>query len=261
MAIVVGGELPFRASAYTAMDDKLRIRVRSAPTVSSDDIRRIEAHGVIFVEGALMGMGAGLRVPPKLSDQSIDDALRVGYGTAGQSGVAFEAPVVIDPSYVTVLLHKLWALHEMVPIQEVVVELPGLSNSRSQLAIERGELSGLPAVHPALPFAFEDDMGGTRSDRQVLIGFAEPPSEDALEVLRHGMRVWLSQALQGGFIFAHVGPDDYFVAGDDTFNLVGDEIEWLLEKCRIDLRGLESMVNFLAAFHGQVAPLKFVVLE
>lgn len=89
----------------------------------------------------------------------------------------------------------------------------------------------------------------------------QPPSEDTLEVLRHGVRVWVSQALQGGFLFAHVSADDYFVSADDQFALVGDEVEWILEKCRVDLRGLNAMVHFLAGIHASVAAVKFVVLE
>ncbi|MBV1860453.1 MAG: hypothetical protein KUG77_18715 [Nannocystaceae bacterium] len=260
MAIELGCDLPFRSAVYPSRDAMLRVRVRCTDEASADDLRRIQAHGVIFFEAALLGMGAGPRVAPALSSESIDDALHVAIqGPGAHAGVLMEAKVVVDPSYVTVLFHKLWALHDIVPITEVVVELP--ESTESALVVTRTELSGLPSLHPSLPFAFEDDMGGSRSDRSVLIGFMQPPNEDTLEVLRHGMRVWISQALQGGYLFAHVSADDYFVSADDQFALVGDEVEWILEKCRVDLRGLNGMVHFLAGVHASVAAVKFVVLE
>lgn len=260
MAIVLGCDLPFRTAVFASRDAMLRVRVRPTGEADADDLRRIEAHGIIFFEAALMGMGAGPRVAPVLSSHSIDDALRVSMqGPGAHAGVVMEADVCVDPSYVTVLFHKLWSLHQMVPLAEVVVELPGVPESA--LVLQRAELSELPDLHQPLPFVFEDDMGGTRSDRSVLIGFMQPPNDEALDILRHGMRVWVSQALQGGYLFAHVDPEDYFVAGDDQFALIGDEVEWILEKCRIDLRGLHGMVHFLAAFHVAVSPVRFVVLE
>ncbi len=257
MEIVIGYDLPFRASAFTTPDPMLRIRVGCRPGATHEDLLRVEAHGVTFIEAALLGMGAGARVPPRMDARPIDDVLRVGFG---RDGLALEAPVVIDPSYVVVLLHKLLCLSELVQLESVAVELPGLA-AHGPVPIVRRETSELPETHPGLPFVLEDERGGYTSTRTVTLIHAEPPSEVALVALRRGLRVWVSQALQGGFISPPMGRGDYFVSADDVVQVLDDEVIWGIENVRLDLDGMNGLLNFFTAYHDQVAALRGVVLE
>jgi hypothetical protein len=124
--------------------------------------------------------------------------------------------VVIDPSYVTVLLHKLFGLSEIVGIEEVTLDLPGLSATRDPISILRGNTSDLPAIHPPLPFTLEDERSGHADNCCTCsLQYTKRPGDPELELLRDGLRVFLAQALQGGFISPPMGPDDYFVSADD----------------------------------------------
>jgi hypothetical protein len=258
MKITVGYDLPFRVSASTTSSELLRIRVRCKPGTRPKALLQLQTHVAIFLEAALFGMGAGPHVPPRLDRRSIDDVLRV---STNREEVVLDVPCAVDPSYVTVLLHKLLGLAEHVPIEEVAVELPGLAVMPEPVPVERGETSALPEAHLPLPFAFEDERSGHADGCTVSISYVEPPNEDALEVLREGLRVFVAQALQGGFISPPMGPDDYFVSADDDVAVHADEVTWTMESCDFAPDGLDGLLNFLAAYHHGVAALREVVLE
>jgi hypothetical protein len=263
MTITLGYDLPFRANAFTTPDDVLRIRVRCKPGTRRKALLQVEAHGVVFVDAALFGMGAGARVPPRLHPRSIDDVLRVSIGTTIREEVLLEAPVIVDPSYVTVLLHKLLGLSALVPIEEVTVELPGLTAAREPIPIRRSDRSELPEIYLPLPFAFEDENSSSGSRGCTLsILYEMPPNEPQLERLRDGLCPFIAQALQGGFISPAMGPDNYFIGADvDDVAVHDDQVTWVIEICDIAADGLNALVNFLAAYHQQVAPLREVILE
>jgi len=258
MEIAIGYDLPFRASAYTTDDPILRIRVGCKRGTTHEDLARVETHGAVFIEAAMFGMGAGARVAPRLDRRSIDDALRVGFG---REGLALEASVVIDPSYVVVLLHKLLCLTEFVDIEDVALELPGLAGSVVAVPIVRREDSELPQIYRILPFDFVDERGGYADTRTVTITYHRPPDGHALDVLRQGFSVWTTQALQGGYISAPMGTRDYFLNADDDLHVLDDEVTWGIEDYQLDHDALNAVVNFLAAYHGQVSELREVALE
>jgi hypothetical protein len=258
MTITIGYDLTFRAHAFTTPDDMLRIRVCCKPGTPQKGLLQVQTHAAIFLEAALFGMGAGARVPPRLDPRTIDDVLRVS--TPGPE-VALQAPAVVDPSYITVLLHKLLGLSELVAIDEVTVELPGLSATRESIPIQRGDTSELPELHTPLPFVLEDERSGHADGCTVSIRYAQPPGDSELEVLQDGLRVFIAQALQGGFISPPMGPDDYFVSADDEVAANDDEVTWVMESCDFAPDGLNGLLNFLAAYHQQVTALREVVLE
>jgi len=259
MMITLGYDLPFRANAFTTTDDVLRIHVRCKPGNRSEALLQVQTHVAIFLEAALFGMGAGSRVPPRLDLRTIDDVLHE-ITHAAEHATTLEAAVIVDPSYVTVLLHKLLGLSELVAIDEITVELPGLSSVREPIPIHRGECSELPAIHLPLPFTLEDERSGHADGCTLSILLAEPPPEPKLDILRDGLQVWLAQALQGGFIQPPMGPDDYFVSADEI-EVHGDEVTWVLENDDIAQDGINGVVSFLAAYHQHVAPLREVSLE
>lgn len=259
MTITLGYDLPFRASASTTPTDMLRIRVRCKRGTPQKALLQVQTHAAIFLEAALFGMGAGERVPPRLDRRSIDDVLQVTTSAADHETV-LEAPVVVDPSYVTVLLHKLLGLSALVAIEEVAVELPGLGTTREPIPIHRGGRSELPAIHLPLPFTLADERNGNDDGCRLSLRLVEPPTEPKLEVLRDGLRVWFAQALQGGFIQPPMGPDDYFVSADDI-EVHDDEVTWVLENDDIAQDGINGVVSFLAAYHQHVAALREVLIE
>ena len=261
LTITLGYDLPFRAHAFTTADELLRVDVCCKAGTRRKAVLPLETHVAIFLEAALFGMGAGARIPPRLDRRSIDDLLRVSTSHVPHEEVVLEAPVIVDPSYVTVLLHKLLGMSEHVAIEEVTLELPGLSATRDPIAIQRGERSELPAIHLPIPFALDDERSGHADAYTLSITYAEPPSEPKLEVLRDGLRVWLAQAMQGGFISPPMGPDDYFVSADDDVVAHGDQVTWAMENTDFAPDGLNGLLNFLAAYHQQVAALREVVIE
>jgi hypothetical protein len=260
MNIILGYDLPFRASAFTTTDELLRIRIRCKPGTRHKGLLQVQTHVAIFLEAALFGMGAGARVPPRLDRRSIDDVLCVTPDLAGQETV-LEAPVVVDPSYITVLLHKLLGLSELVALEEVTLELPGLSLTREAIPIRRGDTSELPIIHLPIPFALEDERSGHADGCTVSILYVQPPGATELEALQDGLRVWLAQALQGGFISPPMGPDDYFVSADDEVVVHDDQVTWAMESFDLPADSLNALVHFLAAYHAQVAALREVVLD
>jgi hypothetical protein len=260
MTITIGYDLPFLANAFTTAEGLLRVRVRCKPATRNESVLQLQVHVAIFIEAALFGMGAGALVPPRLHLRSIDDVLRVSTTGAGPE-VLLEAPAVVDPSYVTVLLHKLLGLSDLVPIEEVTVELPGLSATRRGVPIQRGESSLLPSLHAPLPCVLEDERSGHADACTLSIRFEAPPGESELEVLRDGLRVWLAQALQGGFISPPMGPDDYFVSADDEVAVHDDQVTWVMENFDLPADALNGLVSFLAAYHAQVAALRVVILD
>ena len=231
MSITVGYELPFRAEAFTTTDAVLRVHVRCEPEIRAKALLQIQTHVAVFLAAALFGMGAGARLPPRLDYRSIDDVLRV---TTRHPTVVLEAPVVVDPSYVTVLLHKLLGLSEMVRIEEVTVELPGLSPTREPIPIQRGDRSVLPRIHEPLPFVFDDERSGHADGCTVTIHHVRPPDEARL---------------------------DYFVSADDDVLVHDDEVTWAMESCDFAPDGLHGLLNFLIAYHQQAAALRQVSIE
>lgn len=258
MEIVIGYDLPFKVRAFTTPDPVLRIRVGCKPGTNHERLAQVETHGATFIEAAMFGMGAGAQIAPRLDRRPLDDVLRVGFG---RDGLALEAPVVIDPSYVVVLLHKLLCLSEIVEIEDVEVELPGLVAAARPVPIVHRDTSELPPVHSRLPFELIDERGGYADTRTVTIVYARPPEDPALDVLRQGLRLWTAQALQGAYISPPMGPDDYFVNTDDTVQVLDDEVTWGMEDFQLDLDGMNAVVNFLAAYHGEIAELREVMLE
>lgn len=259
MTITIGYDLPFHATAFTTPDDTLRIRVRCKPGTRHKGLLQVQTHVAIFLEAALFGMGAGARIPPRLDRRTIDDVLRVTTSDSSPA-VVLEVPVVVDPSYVTVLLHKLLGLSALVAIEEVAVELPGLGTTREPIPIHRGGRSELPAIHLPLPFTLADERTGNDDGCTLSLRLVEPPTEPKLEVLRDGLRVWFAQALQGGFIQPPMGPDDYFVSADEI-EVHDDEVTWVLENDDIAQDGINGVVSFLAAYHQHVAALRELLIE
>lgn len=259
ITITLGYDLPFRANAFTTTDDVLRVHVRCKPGNRSEALFQVQTHVATFMDAALFGMGAGSRVPPRLDRRTIDDVLHE-VTHAAEHATTLEAPVIVDPSYVTVLLHKLLGLSELVAIDEVTVELPGLSATRQPIPIHRGDRSELPEIHLPLPFTLSDERSGCDDGCMLSLRLAEPPTEPKLEVLRDALHVWLAQALQGGFIQPPMGPDDYFVSADDI-EVHDDEVTWVLENDDIAQDGINGVVNFLAAYHLQVAQVRELALE
>jgi hypothetical protein len=260
MTISLGYDLPFRATAFTTPDEALCVHVCCGPQTRTKGLLQVQTHVAIFLEAALLGMGAGPRVPPWLDHRTIDDVLHVTTSHTPPE-VLLRAPVVVDPSYVTVLLHKLLGLSEVVAITEVIVELPGLATTREPIAIVRGDTSELPARHDPLPFVLDDERSGPADTCTVTLRYATPPGEPELERLRDGLRVFIAQALQGGFISPPMGPDDYFVSADDDVTQGDREVTWVMEVCDFAPRGLDGLLNFLSAYHRGVASLRAVVLE
>jgi hypothetical protein len=258
MQIVYGYDLPFRVSVVTTPDPALRIRVGCRHGTTSEDLARVETHGATFIEAALFGMGAGARIAPRLGKRPIDKVLRVALG---REGLALEAHVTIDPSYVVILLNKLLCLSDFVGVEDVAVELPGLASVSDTVPILRRDASELPEIHPQLPFEFVDERSGYSNTRTVLITYADPPSDSVLGFLRQGLQLWTTQALQGAYISPPMGPADYFVSTDDSLEVLDNEVSWSMEDFRLDLDGMNAIVNFLAAYHGQVAALREVLLE
>jgi hypothetical protein len=237
----------------------LRVHVRCRAGVRTKALLQLQTHVALFLDAALFGMGAGSRIPPRLDPLSIDDVLRVT--TLSPEEVVLEAPIVVDPSYVTVLLHKLLGLSELVPLEQVTLELPGLSPIREPIPIQRGARSELPELHLPLPFALDDERSGHVDGCTVTLRYAHPPDHAQLEILREGLLAFIAQAAQGGFICPPMGPDDYFVSADDDVFIHDDEVTWAMESCDFAPDGLNGLLNFLTAYHQQAAPLRAVSIE
>ena len=260
MTITIGYDLPFRAHAFTTPDEALRVHVRCKAGTRRKAVLEVQTHVALFLEAARLGMGAGARVPPRLHRRSIDDVLRVSIDAAGGQ-TQLEVPAVVDPAYVTVLLHELLGLADHVAIEEVTVELPGLCGAREAIPIRRGDTSELPGLHPQLPFTLEDERSGHADVCTLSILFAQPPGAAELEALREGLRVFIAQALQGGFIQPPMGPDDYFVSADDEIDVHHDQVTWTMESFDLPADAIHGLLSFLVAYHQRVTKLREVGLE
>lgn len=259
--ITIGDDLPFHAQAFTTPGDALCIRVRCRPGTPTRGLLQIQTHVAIFIEAALHGMGAGARVPPRLDHRSIDDLLQASTRDLHHPEVEVRAPVIVDPRDVAVLLHQLLGLADYVAIEDVTVDLPCSSPTRERIAIVRGHGSVLPEAPTPLPFAFEDDRSGHCAGCTVGLTYAERPGEPELARLREGLRVFLAQALLGGFIPPPMGPSDAFVGADDEVTVHGEQVTWVLERCDLPPGALLRVLGWLTAYHHQVAALREVVFE
>ena len=147
------------------------------------------------------------------------------------------------------------------PLEQITLELPGLSSTREPIEIQRGERSALPELHLPLPFTLEDERSGHADGCTVTLRYVHPPDYAQLELLREGLLAFIAQAAQGGFICPPMGPDDYFVSADDDVLVHDDEVTWAMESSDFAPDGFHGLLNFLAAYHQQVAPLRGVSLE
>jgi hypothetical protein len=265
MAIEIGYDLPFVARVLLSRDDLLRIRVRANPTPTEEDLRRVWAHVEVFVHAALLGMGVGAKVSPRLTTWPFDVEQHIFAqpGIPTPDSISFEAKgVILEPEYVVVLLHKMYALDQIVPIAEVVVEVPCAVEDDRRLRIVRAPASGFPPHAAQLPFHFEDADVATAGDHVTLsLAFSRPLAAPELQLLQEGLDVWTAQAAQGGYISPSLERDTFFLAPGDDLLVLDNEYQWEIEKFFIDVRSLDAVVNFLVAFHHQIVPLHEVVFD
>jgi len=264
MTIEIGYDLPFVARVMVANDDMLRIRVRGSAGPTEEDLRRVWAHVEIFVHAALLGMGVGASVGPRITTPPIDPEKHIfaAPGSPTPDAISFEAKgVVLEADYVVVLLHKLYALDQIVPLAEVVIELPRSIEDISKSRLVRAPISRLPGRAPRLPFRFDDAELANAGDHVTLsLAFTRPLVAAEVELLWQGLMVWTSQALQGGYL-SPGKRESYFLNARDRLLVLDNEVQWEIEEFEIDARSLDAIVNFLVAFHNQFVPLHEVVLD
>lgn len=262
MSIEIGCDLPFVARVAVATDDLLRIGVRGRAEPTDEDLRRVWAHVEIFVHAALLGMGVGASVAPRITVSPIDPEkhLFAALRSPTPDAISFEAKgVVLEADYVVVLLHKLYALDQIVPLAEVLVQLPQSVGEVHQTGLIRTPISRLPRRALWLPFRFDDSAVANAGDHiTVTLSFSRPLAAVEIELLWQGFMVWTSQALQGGYLLAGKR-ERYFVHPEDRLRIFDNEVLWEIEAFEIDARSLDAIVNLLVAFHNQFVPLHEVV--
>jgi hypothetical protein len=262
--IEIGYDLPFTARVLLSADDLLRIRVRGKGAPTEEDLRRVWAHVEIFVHAALLGMGVSTGIPPRISTLPIDADAHIfaAPGIPSADAISFEARgILLEPEYVVVLLHKLYALDQIVPLAEVVVEVPRYVEDLRKIRLVRGPRSGLPGRPARLPFRFDDSEVANAGDHITLsAAFARALTKDEVELLWQGFMVWTSQALQGGYL-SPGKRDAYFVNPGEHLLVLDNEVTWEIGEFEIDARSLDALVCFLAAFHLQVVPLHELVFD
>jgi hypothetical protein len=265
MAIEIGYDLPFAARVLLSRDDLLRIRVRAKPTPTEEDLRRVWAHVEVFVHAALLGMGVGAKVPPRMIPWpfDIEQHIFAQPGFPGPDSISFEAKgVLLEAEYVVVFLHKMYALDQIVPIAEVVVEVPRAVEDDRKLRVVKAPVSVFPGHHAVLPFHYDDSGIRTAGEHVTLsMAFSRALAEPELKLLREGLDVWIAQAAQGGYISPSLERDTFFLAPADDLLVMDNEIQWDIDKFFVDVRGLDAVVNFLVAYHHQIVPLHEVVFD
>jgi hypothetical protein len=264
MSIEIGYDLPFAARVMVGNDDALRIRVRGGAGPTEEDLRRVWAHVEIFVHAALLGMGVGSSIAPRIAALPIDpdQHLFAALGSPTPDAVMFEAKgIVLEADYVVVLLHKMYALDQIVPLAEVVVELPRSVEDIGKSRLVRAPRSRLPGRAARLPFRFDDSAVASAGDHvTVSLAFSRPLEAAEVELLWQSLMVWTSQALQGGYL-SPGKRESYFVNPRDRLLVLDNEVQWEIAEFEIDSHSLDAIVNFLVAFHTQFVPLHEVVFD
>jgi hypothetical protein len=263
MAIEIGYDLPFTARVLMSRDDILRVRVRGRASPTEEDLRRVWAHVEIFVHAALLGMGVGSKIAPRLAPLPIDPDryLFAAPGVPASDAISFEATgIVLEPDYVVVLLHKLYALDQIVPLAEVVIEVPRSVEDARRVQLVRAPLSSLPGRAARLPFRYDDSELAQSGDHvTVALVLSRRLDTRERELLWEGFMVWTAQALQGGYL-SPGKRENYFLQPHGGLLELETEIQWEIERFAIDARSLDGLVNFLVAFHDQVVQLHELVI-
>lgn len=264
MAIEIGYDLPFVARVLLSRDDLLRIRVKcKSPT--EEDLRRVWAHAEIFVHAALLGMGVGDKVAPRIAPWPFDIEQRIFAqpGIPAPDSISFEAKgVVLEPEYVVVFLHKMYALDQLVPLAEVVIEVPGAVEDPRRLRVMRSAASRFPHHTARLPFHYDaSGIATAGEDVALTMTFSRVLAEPEIALLREALNVWTAQAAQGAYISPPLERDNFFLAPTEDLLVLDGEVEWSIEKFFVDVRGLDAIVNFLVAFHNQHVPLHEVAFD
>jgi hypothetical protein len=261
MPIEIGYDLPFTLRVSISPDDLLRIRVR-ARAPGEDDLMRIWAHVEVFVHAALFGMGVSADVLPRIAPLPIDPEQNI-FGAPGSptaDSISFEARgVVLEADYIVVLLHKLYALDMIVPLAEVVIDVPRAVEDIRKVRVVRSPVSRLPDRYARLPFRLDDAELAHVSDHVcVSIAFSRPLEQAEIALLWEGFMVWNAQALQGGYMSPRPR-DGYFLQVAERLRVIDEQVEWELDEFEIDLDSLNALVNLLVAFHALV-PIHEVAL-
>ncbi len=256
-----GFDLPFpvRVTA-TAWSEPLGIAIRgTGGALPPGTLAVLDTHVRVFVDAALYGMGSGPYAPPRLSE--LFDSRRILRSEApstSQDWAVFRATGgAIDPTYVTVLLHKLRCLAlDGHPLTGVAVSLPLLPDGDPEvISVERAELSDLPGLWPQCGFACDMALDDYFSSLTVIVDFAEEVAAASFNIVKGACETWAAQCIQGGFTSATYDCDAYcLVPGELT--LLGDSIEWTLSDVDIDVRAFHSLANFFVAFSAKHEPVR-----
>lgn len=250
--IQLGYDLPFAARVTAAPPgDPLRVAAEVAGTATDEDLRRIEAHVQVWVEGALFGASGGPQVPPTLFNGPLDveQVLKVRDHVPSADAVTCEAPsIACEPAYAAVLLHKLYCLgHHFAPLKTVSILLPTVTRAQRPIDLVRAEESDLPGL-ASLDFHWDDESDSGADSVELNVRFVAQPPDGERQLLVKMLWSWLTQGLQGGYISPPHHPENFSLLASDDPTIANGELSWIIDDVLVDPRAFNLLANTLQAF-------------
>ena len=210
-----------------------------------------------FVQGALYGLGGSETITPRLHDaRDVEPSMAVREDAAKHRSVTVSAPVdAIDIRYVTVLLHKLYALSvDGVPVTRVAVDVPSGAETGHPVRVEPSAEPEFPGRWRSEGISIESNLDTYASSRLVDVTFLSEPSAQAISILDRGCQLWASQCIEGGYTSATYDLGTYSLVPGRP-RTWGVHYEWNLDKAFVDPGAFDGLTNVLQAFSHSVWPL------
>jgi hypothetical protein len=265
-SLQVGFDLPFDCRINVGlMHEPLIVTIYPLRTRFTDgQLALLETHVRVFMDAALFGLGSGRLAMPRLSGNlTLEPLLHITAPTDERPWLMLQAAgLAIDPAYVMVLLHKLRCLAlDGLPIDAVAVAFPFLSEGSRTIDLIRSDISDLPEI--SHDCQFERDftlLDSYYSSCCISVDFARALTPGSSKVVESAFRVWAAQCLQGGYT-SKIFDCHLYSLVPDTVSLLGDRIEWNLDKVNVDRRAFNALANFLIALSHELAPVTRLVIE
>ncbi len=260
-------QVPFEVSLSTVTSPQglFRVGVDFQEPLSEENLAILEADLDTFLAAAARGILAGDDTRPLLLvEPAAARAQRMTLIRHTPKRVECELRgLSTDIRSQLVMLNVLLCFSEQCARIHALRLAHGVASGGGPLSLLQGQRTSYPKPYRQLPFAYENGVSSTAFDAVTLtMRFQRPCSAMGLEVLREGLEAWSELALLGAYISPPLSPDGgYLLQPDEELRIWDSEVQWSVEKYRIDEEALVGLVNLLVAFHERHDKLVEVLIE